>query len=140
MSDRIQQTTAWDGYLTLYYSPTGDFGYYVFGKSRAAYVFSAFMLLANNILLIGFHVLTGAKVLNTLSDHSLCTAVFAIIATIMGIVMSVPRTLNHVSSMSMISCESESYSFIRNFHNNLLMTYSRLHGNFHYPLPRFRRN
>jgi len=85
---------------------TGDFGYYVFGKSRAAYVFSAFMLLANNILLIGFHILTGAKVLNTLSDHSLCTAVFSVIATIMGIVMSVPRTLNHVSSMSMVSCES----------------------------------
>lgn len=80
-----------------------DFGYYVFGKSRAAYVFSAFMLLANNILLIGFHILTGAKVLNTLSDHSLCTAVFSVIATIMGIVMSVPRTLNHVSSMSMAS-------------------------------------
>lgn len=70
-----------------------------------AYVFSAFMLLANNILLIGFHVLTGAKVLNTLSDHSLCTSVFAVIATIMGIVMSVPRTLNHISSMSMVSCK-----------------------------------
>jgi hypothetical protein len=26
------------------------------------------MLLANNILLIGFHILTGAKVLNTLSE------------------------------------------------------------------------
>lgn len=89
-----------------------DFGYYVFGKSRAAYVFSAFMLLANNILLIGFHVLTGAKVLNTLSDHSLCTAVFAIIATIMGIVMSVPRTLNHVSSMSMVSSACMGISII----------------------------
>ncbi|KAJ5110905.1 hypothetical protein N7532_001440 [Penicillium argentinense] len=80
-----------------------DFGYYAFGKSRAAYVFSAFMLLANNILLIGFHVLTGAKVLNTLSDHRLCTAVFSVITTIMGITMSLPRTLNHVSSMSMFS-------------------------------------
>lgn len=48
-----------------------DFGYYAFGKSRVAYVFTSFMLLANNIILIGFHVLTGAKVLNTLSDHSL---------------------------------------------------------------------
>lgn len=63
------------------------------------------MMLANNILLIGFHVLTGAKVLNTLSDHSLCTAVFSIIVTIMGIVMSFPRTLQHVSLMSMFSCE-----------------------------------
>jgi hypothetical protein len=51
----------------------GDFGYYAFGKSRIAYGFTGFMLLANNIILIGFHVLTGAKVLNTLSDHSQCT-------------------------------------------------------------------
>ncbi|KAJ5654633.1 hypothetical protein N7490_001636 [Penicillium lividum] len=80
-----------------------DFGYYVFGQSKAAYVFSAFMLLANNILLIGFHVLTGAKVLNTLSGHTLCTAVFSVITTLMGIVMSTPRTLHHVSFMSMFS-------------------------------------
>ncbi|KAJ6191180.1 hypothetical protein N7519_001201 [Penicillium mononematosum] len=80
-----------------------DFGYHVFGQSKAAYVFSAFMVLANNILLVGFHVLTGAKVLNTLSDHSLCTAVFSVIVAIMGIVMSMPRTLHHVSFMSMFS-------------------------------------
>lgn len=60
------------------------------------------MLLANNIL-IGFHVLTGAKVLNTLSDHSLCTVIFSVIVTLMGIVMSIPRTLNHVSFMSIFS-------------------------------------
>ncbi|TVY42629.1 N amino acid transport system protein [Lachnellula subtilissima] len=80
-----------------------DFGYYIFGKNRLAYEFSGFMLLANNILLIGFHVLTGARVLNTLSDHSLCTVIFSVIAMIMGIVMSVPRTLNHISFMSMFS-------------------------------------
>lgn len=61
------------------------------------------MLLLNNIMLIGFHILTGAKVLNTLSDHSLCTVIFSVIATLMGIVMSLPRTLNHVSFMSMFS-------------------------------------
>jgi hypothetical protein len=81
----------------------GDFGYYAFGKSKIAYEFTGVMLLLNNILLIGFHVLTGAKVLNTLSDHSLCTVIFSVIATLMGIVMSLPRTLNHVSFMSMFS-------------------------------------
>jgi hypothetical protein len=50
-----------------------DFGYYAFGKSRVAYYFGAFMLIANNVMLIGFHVLTGAKIINTLSDHSMCT-------------------------------------------------------------------
>ncbi|KAF2157088.1 hypothetical protein K461DRAFT_273210 [Myriangium duriaei CBS 260.36] len=80
-----------------------DFGYYAFGESRIAYHFTAFMLLCNNIMLIGFHVLTGAKVLNTLSDHSLCTVVFSVIVTLMGIVLSIPRTLKHVSFMSMFS-------------------------------------
>lgn len=80
-----------------------DFGYYAFGKSKLAYEFTGFMLLANNILLIGFHILTGAKVINTLSDHSLCTVAFSVIVTLMGIVMSIPRTLRHVSFMSMFS-------------------------------------
>jgi hypothetical protein len=84
---------------------TGDFGYEVFGKSKLAYEWTGFMLLANNILLIGFHVLTGARVLNTLSDHSQCTVVFSVICTLMGIVMSLPRTLKHVSFMSMFSGE-----------------------------------
>lgn len=82
-----------------------DFGFYAFGKSRIAYGFSGFMLLANNILLVGFHILTGAKILNTLSDHSLCTVVFSVIMMLMGIVMSIPRTLRHVSFMSMFSGE-----------------------------------
>ena len=58
------------------------------------------MLLANNILLIGFHVLTAAKIFNTLSDHSLCTVLFSLIATLIGIILSIPRTLRHVSFMS----------------------------------------
>jgi hypothetical protein len=71
------------------------------------------MLLANNILLIGFHVLTGAKILNTLSDHSLCTVVFSVITMIMGIVMSLPRTLRHVSFMSMFSGKFHLQSYLR---------------------------
>jgi len=80
------------------------------------------MLLANNIMLIGFHILTGAKILNTLSDHSQCTIVFnvgfitrrgisktpanpditaQVIILLLGILFSLPRTLRHVSFMSM---------------------------------------
>jgi len=80
-----------------------DFGYYAFGQSQIAYEWTGFMLLANNILLIGFHILTGAKVINTLSNHSQCTVVFSVIVTLMGIIMSIPRTLRHVSFMSMFS-------------------------------------
>jgi hypothetical protein len=83
----------------------GDFGYYAFRKSRIAYEFTGFMLIADNILLIGFHVLTGAKVLNTLSDHSLCIVIFSVVVMLMGVVMSLPRSLQHVSFMSMFSGE-----------------------------------
>ena len=83
-----------------------DFAYYACGNSKIAYEFAGFMLLANNILLIGFHVFTGSKVLNTLSDHSQCTVVFSVIVMLMGIVCSIPRTLKHVSFMSMFSGES----------------------------------
>lgn len=80
-----------------------DFGYYAFGQKKIAYHLAAFGLICNNVMLIGFHVLTGAKVLNTLSDHSQCTVVFSIIVMLMGIVLSTPRTLKHVSFMSMFS-------------------------------------
>ncbi|RQM04848.1 hypothetical protein DH86_00004080 [Scytalidium sp. 3C] len=45
----------------------------------------------------------GYYVINTLSDHSQCTVVFSVIVALMGIVMSAPRTLRHVSFMSMFS-------------------------------------
>ena len=80
-----------------------DFAYYACGQSKIAYEFAGVMLLLNNIMLIGFHVFTGAKVLNTLSDHSQCTVVFNVITMLMGIVLSTPRTLRHVSFMSMFS-------------------------------------
>ena len=104
--------------LSLYLSwltVVGDFGYYIFGQNRAAYAFSAFMLLANNIILIGFHILTGAMILNTLSNHSLCTAVFSAVATVMGIVLSAPRTLGHVSWMSLFSCKHSSFLLLCSF-------------------------
>lgn len=53
--------------------------------------------------LVGFHVFTGAKILNTLSDSSQCTVVFQAISAIIGIIVSLPRTLNHVSTMSVVS-------------------------------------
>jgi hypothetical protein len=89
-----------------------DFGYYACGKSNAAYWFTAFMLLANNVILVGFHVLTGAKVLNTLSDHSTCTVLFAAIITILGILLSLPRELKVVSLMSIASAAAMAISIL----------------------------
>ncbi|KAF2488130.1 putative amino acid transporter [Neohortaea acidophila] len=80
-----------------------DFAYYACGHSRIAYEFAGIMLLLNNIMLIGFHVWTGARIINTLSNHSLCTVVFSVIVTLIGIILSTARTLKHVSFMSMFS-------------------------------------
>ncbi|GFZ51702.1 hypothetical protein JCM24511_09470 [Saitozyma sp. JCM 24511] len=73
------------------------------GIPRIAYEATAIMLLLNNIFLIGFHVFTGAKIFNTLSDSALCTVTFQAISAIIGIIVSLPRTLKHVSLMSVVS-------------------------------------
>lgn len=76
---------------------------------------TAAMFLLNNIFVVGFHVFTGAKIFNALSGHSQCTVVFQVLAAIIGsefcesrsslkpVVASLPRTLNHVSWMSVFS-------------------------------------
>ena len=75
-------------------------------KQNRVRSFSGVMLLANNTLLIGFHVYTGARVLNTLADHSECPVVFSVIAMLMGIVISLPRTfatcLVHVNVLRLV--------------------------------------
>lgn len=73
------------------------------GGNRVAGEAAAIMLLLNNLFLSGFHVLTGSKILNTLSDHSQCTVVFQIITAVVCLVFSIPRTLKHVSFMGIIS-------------------------------------
>nr|ODN86026.1 hypothetical protein L203_04526 [Cryptococcus depauperatus CBS 7841] len=70
---------------------------------RIAFEFTGIILLLNNIFLVGFHVFTGAKILNTLSDGGACTVVFQAVTAIIGIITTIPRTLNHVSLLSIIS-------------------------------------
>ena len=52
---------------------------------------------------VGFHVFTASKIFNTLSDSALCTVAFNVIAAVIGIIVSFPRTLSHVSILSVIS-------------------------------------
>lgn len=73
------------------------------GGSKVAGEATAIMLILNNVFLMGFHVLTGSKILNTLSDHSQCTVVFQIVTAVMCFVFSIPRTLKHVSLMGIVS-------------------------------------
>jgi hypothetical protein len=71
-----------------------------------AYEFTGFMLLANNIILIGFHVLTGAKVLNTLSDHSLCTVVFSVIVMLSTYISE--KLVSYPSQIRRLCCRFDS--------------------------------
>lgn len=80
-----------------------DIAYQLTGGSKIAGEATAIMLILNNVFLMGFHVLTGSKILNTLSDHSQCTVVFQVITALMSFVFSIPRTLNHVSLMGIVS-------------------------------------
>ncbi|OKL55675.1 hypothetical protein UA08_09021 [Talaromyces atroroseus] len=77
-----------------------DIGYLLFGRNRIAYYGTMVGLVLYNVVLCGFHVLTGAQVLNTVTGHSLCSIDFGIIVTLIAIVLSLPRTLSHVSLIS----------------------------------------
>ena len=78
-----------------------DLGAQLFGGSRLAYEWTGFMLLANNILLIGFHVFvrdlstptmsseltspqTGARIIQTLDDGRHCTVIWSVVVTVIG--------------------------------------------------------
>ncbi|KAK4704116.1 hypothetical protein P7C70_g2099, partial [Phenoliferia sp. Uapishka_3] len=71
--------------------------------SKLTLLASFAQLLANNILLIGFHVFTGARIIQTLDGGRHCTVIWSVVVTVLGIIASLPRSLNHVSSMSVFS-------------------------------------
>ncbi|KAF2862313.1 hypothetical protein K470DRAFT_8268 [Piedraia hortae CBS 480.64] len=89
-----------------------DFASYCVGGSRIAYEAAGVMLTINNVMIIGFHIFTGAKIINTLSDHAHCTVIYSVIVMILGIIMSLPRTLRHVSLMSMFSAACMALSIL----------------------------
>lgn len=83
-----------------------DIGYQIFGKSRIAYELTAIALILNNVFIMGFHTLTGAKILNTLSNHGACSVIFSVIIMIVSIIMTLPRKLDQLTIMGIISAVS----------------------------------
>jgi len=79
-----------------------------FGKTWAWYA-TAVMFILNNTFIQGLHVLTSAKYLNTITNHSQCTVVFAVIAAIICWVCSLPRTF---SALSKLGTASAFFTFI----------------------------
>lgn len=76
-----------------------DIGQYLFGGYRWAWYATAVCFLLNNILIQGLHVLVGAKYLNTITNHSICTVGFSGIVAGISLVFSLPRTFSSLSLM-----------------------------------------
>ena len=83
-----------------------DIGYQIFGKSKIAYELTAIALVLNNVFLMGFHTLTGSEILNTLSNHGTCSLVFSAVVMIASILLTLPRKLEQIASLGIISAVS----------------------------------
>jgi hypothetical protein len=81
----------------------------LFWGKRWAWYFTAVMFLLNNTFIMGFHCLTGAKYLNTMSNGGLCTIAFSAIVAIISWAASLPRTF---SALATIATFSAFFTFI----------------------------
>ena len=80
-----------------------DIGYSIFGKHWIAYELTAIALILNNVFIQGLHTLTGAEILNVLSEHGTCTVVFSVCVMLLCFLCTLPRKLEHVALMGIAS-------------------------------------
>src|ERR1700760_4036544 len=80
-----------------------DIGQILFWNSKWAWYFTAVMFVLNNTFIQGFHCLVGAKYLNTISNHSLCTISFSAIMAVISWVCSLPRTFSALARLATVS-------------------------------------
>lgn len=80
-----------------------DIGQILFWNKRWAWWFTAVMFLLNNTFIQGFHCLVGAKYLNTISNHGLCTIAFSAIVAAISFVCSLPRTFSALARLATLS-------------------------------------
>lgn len=79
----------------------GDAGGVLLGPiGREIFTLSQIVFL---IFLMGSHVLTFSIMLNTISDHGVCTIVFAVVGMVVSILCTIPRTLLKVSYLCIAS-------------------------------------
>ncbi|KAF2739875.1 hypothetical protein EJ04DRAFT_426111 [Polyplosphaeria fusca] len=86
-----------------------DLGQMLFWNKKWAWWFTAIMFLLNNTFIQGFHCLVGAKYLNTMTNHSVCTIGFSAIMAVVSWVCSLPRTF---STLAKIATASAFFTFI----------------------------
>lgn len=80
-----------------------DIGQMLFWNSKTAWYFTAVLFLLNNTFIQGLHVLVITRYLNTMSGHTTCTVVFAVVAAIISWLSSIPRTFSGLSKMATVS-------------------------------------
>ncbi|KAF2085082.1 hypothetical protein K490DRAFT_75347 [Saccharata proteae CBS 121410] len=86
-----------------------DIGQMLFWGKKWAWWFTAIMFLLNNTFIQGFHCLSGAKYLNTISNHGLCTIGFSAIMAVISFVCSIPRTF---STLAKLATASAFFTFV----------------------------
>jgi hypothetical protein len=75
----------------------------LFWNKKWAWYFTAVMFVLNNTFIQGFHCLVGAKYLNTISNHGMCTIGFSAIVAVISLVCSLPRTFSALAKLATIS-------------------------------------
>ncbi|KAI4120738.1 MAG: hypothetical protein LQ347_007041 [Umbilicaria vellea] len=71
----------------------GPIGREIFGAAQITFL----------VFVMGSHILTFSIMLNTLTDHATCSIVFGLVALIVCLVSTLPRTLLNVSYMAIVS-------------------------------------
>ncbi|KAE9975941.1 hypothetical protein BLS_002326 [Venturia inaequalis] len=80
-----------------------DIGQMLFWNKKWAWYFTAVMFVLNNTFIQGLHCLVGAKYLNTISNHGICTIGFSAIVAVISWFASLPRTFDFLAKMATLS-------------------------------------
>jgi hypothetical protein len=84
-----------------------DIGQHLFWNKRFFYYATAVCFIANNTLIAALHCLVGAKYLNTVTNHSICTVGFAGITAVICFLFSLPRTFSQMSWIGIFSAATQ---------------------------------
>ncbi|KZP23153.1 hypothetical protein FIBSPDRAFT_737831 [Athelia psychrophila] len=80
-----------------------DIGQKLFWDSPVAYEVTSVFFILNNTFIQALHVLVGAELLNTLTDHAACSIAFSAATVCVCFFISLPRTLAQLSSMGVVA-------------------------------------
>lgn len=76
----------------------GPFGRELFGTGQLLFL----------IFLMASHILTFTVALNSITGHGTCSIVFGVVGLILSLILSLPRTLEKMSWLSLV-CELQTY-------------------------------